>query len=80
MNDITEIFEYYLKQYGSVDIAESEFKKMLHEDEELRSQYKEWCEINGSSEKSGFSDYADEYLASQNDVWQSLADYDDDKY
>ena len=27
MNDITELFGHYLSQYGSIDIAESEFKK-----------------------------------------------------
>ena len=79
MNDITVIFNNYLEHYGSVDIAESEFKKMLHEDPELHAMYKDWCETVGSSEKCGFADYAEEYMRSQDDVWQSLADYDDDR-
>ena len=78
MNDITEVFDYYLSQYGSVDIAESEFKKTLHEDAQLKAAYREWCDQVGSSEKSGFKDYCDEYFESQNDIWNTLSDYDDE--
>lgn len=77
MTDIIEIFNHYLTQYGSIDIAESEFKKNLHEDPELKEQYLEWCEAVGSTEKKGFSDYCEEYLKSQDDVMNSLNDYDE---
>ncbi|MCH5319157.1 MAG: hypothetical protein J1E38_05565 [Paramuribaculum sp.] len=77
MRDITEIFNDYLQQYGSIDIAESEFKKNIHEDPELRASYLEWCDAVGSSEKKGFYDYCEEYLQSQDDVMSSLSDYDE---
>lgn len=77
MNDITEVFESYLAQYDSVDIAEAEFKKNIHEDPELRAAYKSWCDEVGSSEKKGFLDYCDEYFESQKDVWNTLNDYDE---
>lgn len=77
MNDITEVFNLYLSQYDSVDIAEAEFKKNMHEDSELRAMYREWCDMVGSTEKNGFFDYSEEYLDSQNDVWNSLNDYDE---
>lgn len=76
MYDIIEVFNRYLSEYGSIDIAESEFKKNLHEDAELKAAYRKWCEEMGSSEKNGFFDYCDEYLDSQNDVWNTLNDYD----
>ncbi|MCM1348941.1 MAG: hypothetical protein NC338_05965 [Firmicutes bacterium] len=78
MNNITEVFDSYLSQYGSVDIAESEFKKNLHEDAEMRKMYRQWCDEVGSSEKSGFFDYCEEYFDSQNDIWNTLNDYDDE--
>lgn len=78
MEDITEVFARYLTHYGSVDIAESEFKKNLHEDAEMKRAYRQWCEEVGSSEKNGFFDYCDEYFDSQNDVWNTLSDYDDE--
>lgn len=78
MYDIIEVFNRYLTEYGSVDIAESEFKKNLHEDPGLKAAYKEWCDEVGSTEKRGFFDYCDEYLDTQNDVWNTLQDYDDE--
>ena len=41
MEDITDFFNEMLRQYGSVDIAEAEFKKQLHENAELHEQYRE---------------------------------------
>ena len=77
MKPITEIFVEYLDNYGSVDMAESEFKKNIHEDSELRSAYRQWCNDEGSSEKNGFFDFAEDYLADRNDVWNTLTDYDE---
>ncbi len=79
MKDITEIFNEILTQYRSVDIAEAEFKKMIHEDHELHEEYREWCHAVGSSEKRGFIDYCEEYIDSQNSVWDTLNDYNDEE-
>ncbi len=76
MNDITHLFDKLIHQYKSLDIAESEFRKLLIEDEYLREEYKEWCHSVGSSEKNGFWDYCDEYMNSQGSIWDSLNDYD----
>ena len=77
-DDIILTFNSLLQQFGSVDIAEAEFKKMIHEDPDLKQQYREWCSNNGSSEKNGFYDYCEEYLDTQNSVWDTLNDYDDE--
>jgi hypothetical protein len=70
--DITEIFQQYIEQTGSIDIAEAEFKKMIGEDDELHKSYRQWCQEVGSSERQGFFDYCDEYLETRNAVWDSL--------
>lgn len=77
MTDIIDIFNQYLSQYDSIDIAESEFKKSIHENPDLREAYREWCHEVGSTEKRGFYDYAEEYLDSQDDVWNTLTDIDE---
>lgn len=78
MIDIAAVFTHYLEQYDSVDIAESEFKKDMHEDAELKNAYREWCHEVGSTEKRGFMDFCDEYLDNKNDIWDSLSsDYDE---
>lgn len=77
MKDITELFQDIIRQNRSLDIAEAEFKKLIHEDAELREQYREWCDAVGSSEKMGFLDYCDEYLESQDSIYDALNDYDE---
>lgn len=77
MNDITQIFTSLLNQYSSIDIAESEFKRMIAEDESLFEEYQEWCHAVGSSEKKGFFDYCEEYKMSQDSIWESLTDFDE---
>lgn len=77
--DITDIFNHYLTQHQSVDIAERAFKHDLGEDAELREAYRQWCHEVGSSEKKGFSDYCEEYLARQDEVWDTLSDYDNEE-
>jgi hypothetical protein len=77
MNDITNVFNSLLEQYGSIDIAEIEFKKLISEDEIMLDEYREWCHAVGSSEKNGFLDYCEEYKQSQDSVWESLKDFDE---
>lgn len=77
MNDITELFQDLLQQYGSIDIAEAEFKKRINEDAELHATYSEWCHAVGSSEKKGFLDYCEEYIESQDSIYDTLTDYDE---
>ncbi|MDE5650453.1 MAG: hypothetical protein K2J65_10330 [Duncaniella sp.] len=79
MDDITCLFNEMLHHYGSVDIAEAEFKKMIHENPEVRAMYREWCDEVGSSEKRGFMDYCEEYLESQESIWDNLKeDFEDE--
>ena len=77
MKDITQIFDSLLQQYDGIDIANSEFRKMLNEDDALKEEYSEWCHAVGSSEKKGFLDYCEEYKASQDSIWDTLTDFDE---
>lgn len=71
-NDITELFLEIIRQAGSIDVAEAEFKKRIGEDEELRRQYRQWCHDVGSSERRGFFDFCDEYLDNQDSIWEAF--------
>lgn len=77
MKDITELFLQLIHHNKSVDIAEAEFKKLIHEDAGLREEYREWCDSVGSSEKMGFLDFCDEYLETQDSIYDTLNDYDE---
>lgn len=78
MNDLTEFFIDLLNAHKTLDIAESEFRRLLADDDELRNDYKEWCQTEGLSERTAFSDYCREYLADQMEVWNTLTDYDNE--
>jgi hypothetical protein len=78
MNDITDIFLQLIQQYKSVDIADSELKKLIYEDADLREDYREWCDAVGSSEKNGFLDFCEEYMDSQESIYDTLNDYDEE--
>lgn len=78
MNDIVDLFHEILTHSGSVDIAEAEFKRMIHEDPDLRARYRDYCHEVGSSEKRGFLDYCEEYLDSQESIWDDLKEFEDE--
>lgn len=77
MEDITQLFIDILHQADSVDVAESDFKKMIDDDDELHRRYREWCHEVGSSERRGFLDFCDEYLSDRESVWDNLNDFDE---
>lgn len=75
--DITELFIKVLREAGSVDMAEAEFKKMIGDDDDLHRLYRDWCMETGNTERRGFIDFCDEYLHDQDSVWENLSDYDE---
>ena len=74
MENITDLFVQILHQNRAVDLAEAEFKRMIADDDELHEQYREWCDENGHTERRGFLDFAEEFIANQNSVWDTLTD------
>lgn len=77
MEELTNLFDELLRSHRSVDVAESEFKRLILDDNELHATYHQWCEENGHTERHGFLDYAEEYIEHQNSVWDTLnEDYD----
>lgn len=76
MNDITELFDSIIIQSDALDVAIAEFKRMIADDVEFKRQYKEWCEEEGYSERTGFKEYAEEFIREREEKWDSLTDYD----
>lgn len=72
MTNISEFLQDLLDQYKSADIAESEFLKMMNEDEMLKSSYKEWCEDLGYPIKTGYAEYIEEIIENQESIWDTL--------
>lgn len=72
MNDIEELFDSIISQTRSIDVADSEFRKQLYDDEELRQAYKDWCDINDYTEKHGFIEYCHQYFDAEESKWDIL--------
>ncbi|MBD5234179.1 MAG: hypothetical protein HDS65_08395 [Bacteroidales bacterium] len=79
MDDIKDLFISIIEEAPGIDIADSEFKKMLIDDPELRRKYKEYCREQGTSERNGFVEFCEEYCADRNSIWDSLNDYDNEE-
>ena len=49
--DIPSLIIDLLHQFGSLDIAESEFSRQMNEDEKIMTAFKEWCNKMGYKER-----------------------------
>lgn len=76
-SDINEFFVKLLRQSGSVDIARAEFKRMIADDDELKEMYASWCEETGHNVKDGFDNFCEEFMDSQQSIWESFNDFDE---
>lgn len=77
--NIDEYFINLLQESSSLDIAEAEFRRALADDDDLKNSYRLWCEENGYPEKSGFTEFCQEYIEGRNELWNSLTDFDDEE-
>lgn len=73
--DIPAIIQDLLMRFKSIDMAESEFKRSLEEDDEMRIAFKDWCHEIGYKSRSAFADYCHEYLDMHDEMFESLTDY-----
>lgn len=76
MIHITELMDSLIAQHRSIDVAESEFRKYLLDDDVLRHDYKEWCRREGYTERRGFIEYCNAYIDREQDLWDVLDDPD----
>lgn len=76
MNDLLELMQSLICQHRSVDIAESEFKRMIYDDEMLRLEYRDWCRREGLSERKGYIEYCNRYIEEEESRWEVLDDPD----
>ena len=48
---------------------------MLQADEILREDYEEWCDVHGYSLATGYRDYVDEFVESQDSIWDNYKEF-----
>lgn len=77
IDNIPTIIQELLSQFGSADIAESEFKRQINEDSEMKSAFREWCDEMGYKERTAFADYCNEYFEGHESIFDTLSDYNE---
>lgn len=75
--DIPSLIIELLHQFGSIDIAESEFSRQIHEDEKMMIAFREWCNEMGYKERKAFVEYCQEYINENEEIFDSLSDYNE---
>ena len=75
MNDISEILRALLDKYSNTSSLDNEFNQMLDDDAELSRDYSDWCEANGYAKATGYRDFVDEIMDSQETVWDHYREY-----
>ncbi len=78
MADIEELLRSLIDQHRSIDIVESEFKRMLNEDNNLKDDYIAWCEDEGYSYRSGYHEFIQQMFDSENSIWDTFIQFEDE--
>lgn len=78
-DDLLEYFDSLIELHRAVDVANAEFRRIMAEDPELRTTYRNWCADHGYNPRNAFNAYAEEYLEQQDSIWDALNDYDDNE-
>lgn len=78
MTYMEDLLRSLIDQYRSIDIVESEFKRMLDEDSTIRNDYIAWCEEFGYSHKKGYREYIQQLFESEDSIWDSFIQFEDE--
>ena len=66
-----------IRRHRTIDVAESEIKKMLYDDEILHQYYNERCRREGFTERKGFIEYCHAYIDREESLWDVLDNPDE---
>lgn len=75
MNDISDILRELLDRHSNTSALDREFKRLLRDDPTLQDDYAEWCEDHGYKQETGFRDFIDEIVESQDSFWDSYHEF-----
>jgi len=78
MNDISEVLRELLDRYSNTRELDLEFARMRREDEDFESAYRQWCEDQGYSVETGYREFINEIVESQDSYWDSYREFGND--
>ena len=75
MNDISDLLRELLGRYSNTVELDREFRRMLRDDPNLRDEYEVWCDDHGYKTSTGFRDFIDEIVESQDSFWDTYHEF-----
>ena len=75
MNDISDLLRELLDRYSNTGELDREFRRMLRDDPDLRDEYEVWCDDHGYKTSTGFRDFIDEIVESQDSFWDTYHEF-----
>ncbi len=78
MNDISEILRALLDKHSNTINLDEEFKQMLVDDDTLRDDYVQWCDEMGYDKATGYRDFINEIMDSQESYWDHYQEFGDE--
>lgn len=78
MTDIEDLLRSLIEQHRSIDIVESEFKRLLNEDPTIKDDYSIWCEESGYSYKKGYHEFIQQIFDSEDSIWDTFIQFEDE--
>ena len=75
MNDISDLLRELLDRFSNTSELDREFRRMLRDDPSLKDDYDVWCDDRGYKPATGYRDYIDEIVESQDSIWDTYHEF-----
>lgn len=75
MEDFSDLLRELLDRHSNTSELDHEFERMLREDSKLKEEYEAWCEDHGFKPATGYRDYINEIIESQDSIWDSYQEF-----
>ncbi len=75
MNDISDLLRELLDRYSNTSDLDREFRRMLRDDAMLQDDYEMWCDERGYKPSTGYRDYINEIVESQDSIWDTYHEF-----
>lgn len=78
MNDISDILRTLLDRYSNTQDLDEEFRRMLQADDDFAADYRTWCREHGYRTATGYRDFINEIVESQDSIWDNYHEFGND--
>jgi len=78
MNDISEELRALLDRFSNTPELDQEFDRMRREVRGFEEDYQQWCEDHGYDMETGYREFVNEIVDSQDSYWDNYREFGND--